>query len=127
MLQWGKFRNLQSKTLQTFLDFSAEVQQVLENWLKAAKVGSDFKKLKDLFIKDYILSAVPAKMANFLLEQRVGDLEDLESKGQHFDANKVIFASCTQSEWTLVLQKVGKVNYIIESLSLSIYPLRRSD
>lgn len=50
---------------------------VLENWLKAARV-TNFEKLKDLIVKDRMLSAVPSKMANFLMEQRAGDFEHLE-------------------------------------------------
>lgn len=59
-------------------------------------------------IKDHILLAVPSKMANFLMEQRAGDLHDLESKGTaYYDANKNIFARglypelhiCAVAEW----------------------------
>lgn len=63
--QRDKFSNLQPKASQTFLDFSAEIL-VLENWLKVAKVGRDFQKLRELVIKDRILSVLQAKMANFL-------------------------------------------------------------
>lgn len=49
--QWCKLRNLQPKTSQTFHNFSAEVQLVLENWLKEAKDGRDFKNLKDVWLK----------------------------------------------------------------------------
>lgn len=48
-----KFRNLAPESTQTFLGFSAEVQVMLENWLKAAKVNG-FDGLKELIVKDHI-------------------------------------------------------------------------
>lgn len=64
-----------------FLHFSAEVQLIIENRLKAVIVD-DFTKLKELIIKGCIISAVPIKMANFLMEQRDGDLDELGKKAQ---------------------------------------------
>lgn len=81
--QRDRFRNLQSKSTQTFLDFSTEVQLVLENWLKTAKVGNEFQKLKELVIKDRIQTAVPSKMPNFLMERREGYLKILKVNELH--------------------------------------------
>lgn len=52
------------------------------------------KKLKNLVVKDHILSAVPAKMVNFLKEQTAGDLHDLESKGIAYFDGKTTRVEC---------------------------------
>lgn len=55
--------------------------------------------MKELVVKDCILSIVPAKMLNFFIQQRVCDLKDLESKSNaYFDATKDIFAGGIQPE-----------------------------
>lgn len=75
---------------------------MLENWPKTGKVGNNNQKLKELIIKDHILSAVPSRVATFLMEQRAGDLRDLESKGTtYYDANKDIFAGGMQPEFNI--------------------------
>lgn len=52
------------------------------------------KKLKKLVVKDHILSAVPAKMVNFLMEQTAGDLQDLDSKGIAYFDGKTTRVEC---------------------------------
>lgn len=81
-----------------FLDFSAEVQLIIQNRLKAPKVMT-LQSLKSWSLKVCILSAVPIKMGNFLTEQRDGDLDYLENKSAtYFDANKYVFAVCILTE-----------------------------
>lgn len=97
MGQREKFKKI-PKANQTFLDFVSEVKLTLENWTKAANVQA-FEDLKDLIVKDKILSSVPHRLYTFLVEQGVTSLDHVILKGTAFyDANKDIFASGLTSE-----------------------------
>lgn len=63
-------------SLRLFWTFAAEAQIVLENWLRQRKLVTT---IRNVVFKDCILSAVPSRIGNFLMEHRAGDLRDLES------------------------------------------------
>ncbi|BFY99110.1 hypothetical protein BsWGS_02150 [Bradybaena similaris] len=98
MGQREKFQNIKPRANQTFMDFVAEVRLTLENWIKSSGANC-FDTLKDLIVKDKILSATPHRLATFLIEQGVQDLNLVIQHGTAFcEANKDIFESGLTAE-----------------------------
>ncbi|BFZ09104.1 hypothetical protein BsWGS_12143 [Bradybaena similaris] len=93
MGQRDRYKSLAPKANQTFQDYVAEIKMTLDNWLKAASVES-FSELKDLFVKDKLLTSVPHRLATFLIEQGVESFDNMLKKGTSYcQANKDIFSS----------------------------------
>ena len=81
----NKFRNFKKREFDSYTDIAQNMSLLCERWLAAAKVESDFEKLKELVLLEQFYNSVPNDHKVHLLDKTPDNLIQAARKADEYD------------------------------------------
>ena len=81
----NKFRNFKKREFDSYTYFAQNMSLLCERWLTAAKVESDFEKLKELVLLEQFYNSVPNDLKVHLLDKTPDNLIQAARKADEYD------------------------------------------
>ena len=79
-----KLRNSKRLEGETFQQFVVRLETFLKRWLTLSEKKETFEDLKDLILREQLMSVVPADLATFIRERNPATIQDAAGLAQHY-------------------------------------------
>ena len=94
-----KLRNSKRLEGETFQQFVVRLETFLKRWLTLSEKKETFEDLKDLILREQLMSVVPADLATFIRERDPATVQDAAVLAQHYvEARKTSSRGVLRSE-----------------------------